>query len=325
MPIKIIQDVDTGSDDAVALMMAALCPDIELVAACSVWGNRSIKDTTDNTLKVLNAVGSAAPVYPGCGTALTKFLSNRPDLPPRKPVIHNGREYFMHSERLELPLPERPAQRTPAAMFYVEYLRNAKEKITLVPTGPLTNLALALRLAPDIADKIESVVIMGGGKDFSNVTPCAEANLWHDPEAAKIVTDCGARVVFIPLDATHRGYITRADCARLRALGTFAAAFAAELIEQRIIVHNAHQPLAEPDAAAVHDPLCIAYLIDPRVITDLRECHVDIGLEGAGEGQTIVDFRSPAGERNAYFALDADRHRFVDILCDCLGRGEKLN
>ena len=163
----------------------------------------------------------------------------------------------MHSKHLDLPEAHSAPQSMPAACFYVDFLRNATEKVTLIPVGPLTNLGLALRIAPDIVDKIEEIVIMGGGSKITNCNPWSESNIWHDPEAAQIVATCGARVVWVPLDATHRACITLDDCKRFREIGTFSANFAAEQCEQRIIVHNAQQPLDIPDAAAVHDALCV--------------------------------------------------------------------
>lgn len=324
MARKVILDVDTGSDDAVAIMAAALSPDIDLLAICTVWGNQAIENTTDNTLRLIDALGMDIPVYKGCDTAMVKYLTqDYVDNRPRKPVIYNGKEYIMHSKHLDLPEAHSAPQSMPAACFYVDFLRNATEKVTLIPVGPLTNLGLALRIAPDIVDKIEEIVIMGGGSKITNCNPWSESNIWHDPEAAQIVATCGARVVWVPLDATHRACITLDDCKRFREIGTFSANFAAEQCEQRIIVHNAQQPLDIPDAAAVHDALCVAYVIDASVLTDLRHCHVEIGLAGYGEGQTIVDQRAYPLEKNGYFAYDADRHKFVDILCDCFAREAK--
>lgn len=321
MAIKVILDVDTGSDDAVAIMAAALSPDIDLVAICTVWGNKAIKNTTDNTLRLVDAMGLKVPVYKGCDTAMVKYLTqDYVENKPRAVVMHNGKPFTMHSEHLDLPNAVTKPQDMPAACFYVDYLRKATEKITLVPVGPLTNVALALRIAPDIAEKIDQIVIMGGGSKISNCNPWSESNIWHDPEAAQIVANCGAKVVWVPLDATHEACITIDDVKRFREIGSFSANFAAEQCQQRIIVHNAQQPLDIPDAAAVHDALCIAYLIDPTVITDLRHCHIEIGLSGYGEGQTIVDQRAFPLEKNGYFAYHADRFKFVDILCDCFSR-----
>lgn len=321
MKTKVILDVDTGSDDAVAIMAAALSPDIDLVAVCTVWGNQAVENTTDNTLRLIDALGIDVPVYKGCDTAMVKYLTHDyVENKKRQAVMHNGKAVIMHSEHLDLPEAVSRPQALPAACFYVDYLRSAKEKVTLIPVGPLTNLGLALRIAPDIVEHIDQIVVMGGGSKITNCNPWSESNIWHDPEAAQIVATCGARVVWVPLDATHRACITLDDCRRFREIGTFAANFAAEQCEQRIIVHNAQQPLDIPDAAAVHDALCVAYIIDPTVLTDLRHCHIEIGLAGYGEGQTIIDQRAYPLEKNGYFAYDADRFKFVDILCDCFRR-----
>lgn len=321
MAIKVIMDVDTGSDDAVAIMTAATSPAIDLVAICTVWGNKPIENTTDNTLRLIDSLGLKVPVYKGCDTAMVKYLTNDyVPTPERKPVMYNGKPFIMHAAHLDLPEAVSKPEAIPAACFYVDYLRNTKEKVTLVPVGPLTNLGLALRIAPDIVENIEQIVVMGGGSKMTNCNPWSESNIMHDPEAAQIVANCGAKVVWVPLDATHEACITLDDCERFRKIGTFAANFAAEQCQQRIIVHNAQQPLPVPDAAAVHDALCVAYLIDPTVLTDLRHCHIEIGLSGYGEGQTIVDQRAYPLEKNGYFAFHADRFKFVDILCDCFAR-----
>lgn len=317
MAKRVILDVDTGSDDAVAIMLAALSPDIELLAACSVAGNKGIEMTTENTLRVIEALGVDLPVYRGCGAPLVKFMvKNRIPLKEGPPVIHNGKPLQMHSDYLDIPKATRQAEDIPAAMFYVDYLRKADEPITIVAVGPLTNLAVALTIDPDIVGNIEQIVVMGGGYNITNVTPAAEFNIWYDPEAAQKVVTCGAKVLLVPLDATHRACITMDDCKRLREINSFASNFAAELCEQRIIVHNAQQPLDIPDAAAVHDALAVCAVIDERVLRDVRHVHCDIGLGDFAEGQTIIDPRYYPEERNCYFAFDADRYRFLDMLCD---------
>ncbi len=326
MAKKIILDVDTGSDDAVAIMAAILSEDIDLVALCTVWGNLDIDHTTDNTLRLVEAMGKGdkIPVYKGCHTAMCKYLyddrlEDRKNLDgsgARVARDENGNPIHMHEPELDLPAPTIKEQAMPATLFYIDYLRNATEKLTLVPVGPRTNLGHALRIAPDIVKNIEEIVIMGGGDKVGNVTGCAEANIWHDPEAAEIVANCGARVVWVPLDATHSACLTKDDCERFRALGTFAGNFAADLTAHRIVVHNATQPLEIPDAAAVHDALCICYLIDPTVLDDLRPVHISVSFGDWGDGETIVDRREGHIEPNGYFAFHGDRVKFANILCD---------
>ncbi len=325
MARKIILDVDTGSDDAVAIMAAVLSKDIQLEALCSVAGNKDIDKTTENTLRVVQLLGADVPVYRGCRTPLVKFLC--PDrLPVRKskgPLVVDGKEVQMHSDFLDVPPATIKEQPISAPEFYVQYLRAAPQPVTIVAVGPLTNVAMALLLDGTIVDKIEEIVIMGGGYNITNTSPTAEFNIWYDPEAAQHVIHCGAKVTLVPLDATHAACITLDDCKRFRALGTVAGDFAAALCEQRIMVHSNSQPLAVPDAAAVHDALCIAYLIDPQVLRDVRHVHCDIGFRDFCEGQTILDMRYYTEPVNCYFAFDGDRQKFASVLLDLFARSEK--
>ncbi|KAA3384381.1 nucleoside hydrolase, partial [Akkermansia muciniphila] len=312
-------DVDTGSDDAVAIMEAVLSKGIELLAVCTVWGNVPVENTTENTLRVLQLVGSELPVYKGAPQPMVKHLSrNRmKDGRTNRAATLGEKTLRMHPEYLELPPSRRGCEGRDAVSYYIETLRAAKEPVTLVACGPMTNVGLALTIAPDIVKNIEEIVLMGGGCYQANCTACAESNIWHDPEAAQALLQSGAKVTIVPLDATHRAALTKEHCKLLRAVGTPAADFAAEMAENRMVVYNQTQPLARPDLSPLHDPLCIAYLIDPEVLTDLRpvHCEVDCG-DGAGQGQTIVDPRYFTEEKNSYFAFDADVDRFVSILCD---------
>lgn len=317
MATKVILDVDTGSDDAVAIMAAALAPEIDLVAVCSVAGNKSLDKTTENTLRVVEMLGIDVPVYKGCREPLVKFLcDDRISYAKREPVIVDGKEVQMHADYLDLPQASKKVEDMPAAAFYVDYINRSPEPVTIVAVGPLTNVATALIMDPDIVNNIEQIVVMGGGYNITNVSPTAEFNIWYDPEAAHRVVHCGARVLLVPLDATHEACISKDDCTRLRALGTKPADFAAALTEQRIIMHNAHQPLDIPDAAAVHDALAVCAVVDESVLKDVRHVHCDVGFRDFSEGQTIVDPRYFPEERNCYFAFGGDRTKFVDMLCE---------
>lgn len=325
MSKKIILDVDTGSDDAVAIMAAILSPDIQLEAVCSVMGNKDLDKTTENTLRVVELMGADVPVYRGCRTPFAKWLSSDHIVPDRRECkAKDGDKVIMiHEDYLNIPAATIKEQEMRAVEFYVKYLREAREPITIVTVGPLTNVAAALLADETIVNKIEEIVIMGGGYNITNTTPAAEFNIWQDPEAAQRVIHCGAKVTMVPLDATHAACITLDDCKRFREIGTVSSIFAAELCEQRIFVHNAAQPLDVPDAAAVHDALCIAYLIDPTVLKDVRHTHVDIGFRDYSEGQTIIDCRYYTEDKNCYYAFDGDRFKFADILCDVFARDSK--
>jgi inosine-uridine nucleoside N-ribohydrolase len=318
MPRKIILDVDTGSDDAVAIMTAVLSPAIQVEAVCTVAGNKDIDKTTENTLRVIQLLGVDIPVFRGSSTPLVKFLHGfrLPDIPAPLRDIRERDRVQIHPDYLDIPAATIREQDIPAAIFYVDYLRQTKEPVTIVAVGPLTNIALALMLDPGIIQNIQEIVIMGGGYKVTNVTSTAEFNFWFDPHAAQRVIHCGAKVLLVPLDATHEACITRTDCERFRSIATTASNFAAEMCEYRIMAHSAYQPLPVPDAAAVHDALAVCCLIDPTVLKDVRHVHCDIGFSDLSEGQTIIDPRFYTNEKNCWFAFGGDRFKFVDILSD---------
>ncbi len=144
----------------------------------------------------------------------------------------------------------------------------------------------------------------------------AEFNIYDDPEAAQRVLHCGAKITMVPLDATHSAWIGKDTSKKLREINTPAANFAADLIDVRILVHNQCQPLEVPDACALHDPLCIAYLIDPDVLKDVVYCNVEVSTVGLTAGQTVVDNRAIQDYRNVHFAYRGDPAKFSKIFTD---------
>jgi inosine-uridine nucleoside N-ribohydrolase len=315
MPRKLILDVDTGTDDAVAIMLAALHPGLDLVAVTTVNGNVEVGHCTDNTLRTLDWIGrSAIPVFEGLDRPLA-----RPDFPvPRRSRKPTG----VHFVELPLPAARSRKQERGAVEFLIETYRAATEEIVLVPTGPLSNIAAAVALDSGFAARVPELVIMGGAHHTGNVTPAAEFNIWADPEAAAKVFGAGfRRIVLVPLDATHQALVSREDCRRLAALGTTAGIAAARFVERRIEGYDANQPMAERGAAPVHDALCVAYLVAPAVITT-RHLHVDVETIGRlTVGRTVIDtnFRG-GGEPNCHVAFAADRPLFVDLLLDVFRR-----
>lgn len=312
---RIILDVDTGTDDAVAIMMAALAPEIELLACTTVWGNLDVEHTTENTLRVLDHIGAEVPVHRG---------RNRPivPVPPGARAAHRTIAGY-HPERLDLPEPRTPEVPGDAPTQIVEMVRAAREPLTLVATGSLTNIAAALIIDPELPQHVEQLVLMGGANEFGNVTPAAEANIWQDPSAAEIVFQADfEKLVIVPLDATHRALITQDQADELAARGTPAAHAAAQLITERIIVHDRDQPQPIPHSAAVHDALCIAYLLEPEVL-ELHRMHVAAETApGHSFGRTVMDVRGRSTqEPNALVALSADRERFFSLMLSSLSRG----
>ena len=316
MKRKVILDVDTGSDDAIAIMTALLSPEIEVVAICTVWGNTALENTTENTLRLLSRMGLEIPVYAGVPTALSKYLSPERDVPAFIEAEIDGEVVKMHDDLFDLPAPHYAKEDLPAPFFYMDYLSEAEEPVDIVAVGPLTNLGFALSLKPDIVSRINSLTIMGGGYNVANVAGSAEANFWHDPEAVQIILDSGVHPTIVPLDATHKAIITKEEISKLRVSDNFCSNFAADLMEQRVLVHSEVQPLYLPDSATVHDALAVAALVDREVLQDVREVNLNICFTGAGEGHCVIDRREAPAESNCSFAFSADRERFVNFLIE---------
>jgi inosine-uridine nucleoside N-ribohydrolase len=311
MTIRLLLDVDTGTDDAVAIMLAALHPDLDLVAITTVNGNVPVKNCTDNTLRTLDYIGkSSIPVYEGAPEPIS-----RRDFPI--PRATRGISEI-HGEHLDIPEAVTAAADGIGALAILEEYRagGPGPDTILVATGPLTNVALALKLDPSLAARIPKLVIMGGGHEVPNVTPSAEFNIWADPEAAAVVLGSGiAEIILVPLDSTHRALISLEDCAAFRALGTPAGEATARFVQRRIEGYDATQPMSRLGAAPVHDALCVAYLIDPAVIP-IEKYYVDVETDGPlTVGRTVVDTHRRSGrEPNVWVSLDADEKKFRDIM-----------
>ena len=228
MPRKLILDVDTGTDDAVAIMLAALHPGLELVGVTTVNGNVEVQYCTDNTLRTLDFIGRGdIPVHEGSLKPLV-----RADFPvPRAKRKETG----IHVRELPLPDATSRKQDKGAVAFLLDTFRNATDAITLVPVGPLTNIAAAVAADPGFARNVPEIVIMGGAHHTGNVTPAAEFNIWADPEAAAVVFAAGfARMTLVPLDATLQALVTGAQAKALEDLGTPAGIAASRFIAQRL-------------------------------------------------------------------------------------------
>jgi inosine-uridine nucleoside N-ribohydrolase len=217
-----------------------------------------------------------------------------------------------------LPLPEAKSrkQSAPAPAFLAETFAKSPGEVTLVAVGPLSNLAAAIALDPVFVSNVAELMIMGGAINKSNVTPSAEFNIWADPEAASVVLTAGWRkATMVPLDATHEALISLDQCRQLRALGSPAGEAAAQFVEYRIAGYQAHQPTGVPDTAPVHDAVCIAALVDEKVI---ETRHLNVVVETRGDytiGRTVVDHEGRTNRpANCHVALHADREKFFDIL-----------
>src|SRR3954447_10291706 len=276
MTTPIVIDCDPGHDDAFALMLALASPELELVGVTTVAGNQTLEKTTANALRVLEFVGRGdVPVAVGAEGPLVRT---------RDVAAHVHGESGMDGP--ELP----PAQGKPvdqnAIDFLADAIRERDGRLTLVPTGPLTNVALLLALHPDA--RPERIVLMGGVVGEGNRTPAAEFNIWADPEAAHRVFTSGIDVTMIGLDVTHQALIHDADAEELRAAGRVGA-FVADLVGFYARFHRRLYP--ELGGSPMHDPVAVAHVLAPDLV-DARPAYIEVDCGwGPGRGRTNVDWR----------------------------------
>lgn len=311
MQKKLILDVDTGTDDAVAIMLAGLHPDLDLVAVTVVNGNVPVENCTDNTLRTLDWIGrSDIPVYEGLAHPIVREDFPTPRATKRDPKVHMA--------TLPLPAATSGKQDLPAPIFLSREFAAEPGEITLVAVGPLSNLAATIAIDPKFPQNCAELIIMGGAINKSNITPSAEFNIWADPEAAAQVFRAPFRkITLVPLDATHQALVSKDQCEMLRGLGSPASIAAADIIEHRIKGYEETQPTGTPLSAPVHDAVCVAALVDRDII---ETKHVNVVIETLGEytiGRTVVDHeKRTKREPNCHVAFGAKREPFVAMLAE---------
>ena len=301
MTRKIILDCDPGHDDAVALIMAGKSPEIDLLGVTVVAGNQTLEKTVKNALNVSQHLGIDVPIFAGCDRPLVAAPRNAGFV--HGPSGLEGPEFAPLTKKLE---------RRHAVSYIISTLMASDGHITLVPTGPLTNIALALRLEPRIADKIERIVLMGGSFSNGNITPAAEFNIFADPEAARIVFECGRPIVMCGLDVTRKVACTQEIIDRIASHYNLASELFAEMM---FFYGEAEKKVFGVAGGILHDPVTIAYLIDESILT-LKECHVEVDTnDGPSYGRTNCDLYGMSGKpANACVAVDINTDRFWDIL-----------
>ena len=307
--IKMILDCDTGHDDAIALMVAARHPAIELLGVTVVAGNQTLDKTLPNTLKVCQAVGIDCPVYGGMSLPLVRDQITAGDV--------HGESGL---DGPVLPPLTRTAEPEHAVQYLIRTLMASDGDITLVPVGPLTNIAAAMRLEPAILPKIRQIVLMGGAYGLGNTTPAAEFNLYADPEAAHIVFSSGVPLVMMGLDLTNQTVCTMDIIERMEALGNRAGKLFGEIMRFTFKTQQEVNGLA---AGPVHDVTCVALLAAPELFT-LKPAHVEIDLShGPCYGRTVCDFvLRHGGKVNCQVGITLDREKFWDLVAETLARYE---
>jgi len=308
---KIIIDTDPGQDDAVAILLALSSPgELDVLGITTVAGNVPLNLTSKNALMICELSGKVdVPVYAGC------------DRPLGRPLV--TAEHVHGKTGLDgpnLPDPEKKLNDGHAVDFIIDTLRREKAgSVTLCPLGPLTNIATALQKAPDIADRVQEIVLMGGAYfQVGNITPAAEFNIYVDPQAADIVFKSGIPLVVMPLDVTHKALVTTARNEAFRALGTRVGIAVAEMTE---FFERFDKEKYGSAGAPLHDPCVTAYLLRPDLFTGR---HVNVEIETQSEltlGMTVADWwQVTSRPANALFMGDIDADGFFDLLTTRLAR-----
>jgi inosine-uridine nucleoside N-ribohydrolase len=300
-PVELLLDCDPGHDDAVALLLALASPEAELAGVTTVAGNQTLDKTTTNAIRVLELAGAGhVPVAAG---------ASRPLVRERHVAANVHGETGLDGPEL-LPPAAAPLA-VHAVDFLAEQIRVREGRVTLVPTGPLTNVALLLALHPDA--RPDRIVLMGGAIGEGNTTPAAEFNVWADPEAARRVFESGIDVTMVGLDVTHQAIVTPAIAEELRSAGR-TGRFVAELIDFYSRFHAQRYP--ELGGSPMHDPVALACALRPDLV-DVRRARIDVdcGWE-QGRGRTNVDFRGRGGVPNASVAVGINSDAFMALLVE---------
>jgi inosine-uridine nucleoside N-ribohydrolase len=301
--IPILLDCDPGHDDAMAMLLALASPEVELLGVTTVAGNQTLAKTTANALRVLE--------FAGRDDIAVAAGADRPLV--REPAVAADVHGETGLDGPDLPSPRGSTAGAHAVDFLAEHIRACARPVTLVPTGPLTNVALLLARHPEVAAGLERVVLMGGAIAEGNVTPAAEFNIWADPEAAARVFASGLDVTMVGLDVTHRALLTDAHAQRLRAAGR-TGTLVADLHGFYARVHRARYGW---DGAPVHDAMALAHVVAPGLVTTLQR-NVEIDCESQlCRGRTVVDLWQRTGRPvNAHVATEVDAQAFLELLIE---------
>ncbi len=297
-------DTDTASDDAVALVMALTDPDIQVEAITLVAGNVPLQQGLQNALYTLELCGKQIPTYAGAAQPLLRAL-------------HTAQ--FVHGTDgmgdIGLPLQGRTPTPGNAIDVIIDTIKTFPNEIELVTLGPLTNIALALAKAPEIAPLVKQCTIMGGvGKGRGNITPVSEFNIWVDPEAAKMVFDSGMKMKMVGWDISrNHACIDQELCDEIKAIGTPLAEFSMDI---QNIVKNFSTDVTKLPGFDLPDPIAMAIAIDETVATETAHLYVEVIIaDGLTRGQTVVDHVNVTKKApNMEVVFEASRAQFLSML-----------
>lgn len=310
--IPVILDGDPGHDDAIAWTLARASGRFDILAVTSCCGNQTIEKTTYNARRVCRLIGVDAPIGRGCPQPLAADKLNAPSV--------HGESGL---DGPALPEPDRPLSELNAVDLMAKTLRRSTRPVTIIATGPETNVAALLLAHPELKEKIACISLMGGGVATGNWTPAAEFNILVDPESAKLVFESGIPLVMAGLDVTEKALILPEDFARIRAIGNPVSDIVAQWLEFFYIFHRR----LGYEGAPMHDPCAVMALIHPELF---RAQDMYVQIETCGEycrGCTVADRLGTTGRApNARVLLDVDRRAFADTLVEAMkfyGEGAK--
>jgi pyrimidine-specific ribonucleoside hydrolase len=306
MKKRIIIDCDPGHDDMMAIMLACASEELEILGITTVAGNQEGSKTFQNALKTLTLIGrKEIPVARGSDRPITRRLTVAPE-------IHG----VSGLDGAELPEAAIKTVNMHAVDFIIKTIYESEESLILVPTGPLTNIAHAMRKDLSIKERIERIVLMGGAVYDSNVTPAAEFNIYVDPEAANIVFESGIPITMVGLDVTNKTLFTFEDIKEMKDLDGPVSSIVAPLMD---FFAKANREFFGFNGAPLHDALAVSYLIQPEI---LKTRHLHVAIETKGDltrGRTVVDVYGITGIKpNADVAFDVDVDLFKTMMVDAI-------
>jgi len=306
---RLIIDCDPGQDDAVMLLLALACPDeFDILGITTVAGNVPLNLTQRNARIMCELAGRIdVPVYAGCDKPMRHELITAENVHGKTGI-----------DGVDIYQPAMPLQERHAVDFIIETLHEAEDNsVTLVPTGPLTNIGQAISRQADILPKIREIVLMGGAmREGGNTTPCAEFNILEDPDAAHIVMHCGRPLTIVPLDVTHQALVSKKRIEQLRQLNTKVGTAIVGMME---FFNRFDSEKYGSEGAPLHDPCTIAYLLKPDLFTG-KMCNVEVETESPLTlGHTAVDFWAVTDRvPNANWLYQVDADGFFALLIERL-------
>ena len=304
----VILDCDPGHDDALAILLACASPGLEVLGVTTVGGNAGLAATTRNALRILTLLERTdIPVASGADRPLA-----------REPLVQTQFHGATGLDGADLPEPAFEARAESAIELTAVLVRASATPVTLVPTGPLTNIALFLRAFPELIGRIGAISLMGGSLGVGNTTASAEFNIWQDPEAAAIVFGSGVPILMAGLDVTHEALVLPADIARLDGLGTRTGRVFADLMRFFAIHHGERYGW---DGPPIHDAVAVGVLVAPWLI-ERRPIRIDVETgDGLTRGRTVGDEQGVSGRPvNAEVSVHLDRAAFLDLVIDAVAR-----